>query len=277
MSDEPTAIPSPAPRSAAASLFVATWMALGWLFRLDADRYLVLGVPLTLLFQRFVRRQPVRALWVRDAPPFRIGRKGTLIAMALAVVPLANMAGSAAGRDWVGGLYGAATVAGAVGVAYALRHFRREHLRPLAWCLLITLGLDALQWSLFLGFGLVEVGPVQGGAAARAAIGVVSLLQYLAVVFVLEEVTFRMLDGHLHEADRGRGVPSAVALSAAWGLWHLPIGPDLTWETVGILLAVHVPYGVALSLFWRKTGNLMIPGLCHALGDSIRNAIIAGG
>ena len=51
----------------------------------------------------------------------------------------------------------------------------------------------------------------------------------------------------------------------------------MTWQTVGLLLYVHVPYGVCLSLFWRKTGNLVIPSLCHSLGDAIRNGIMAGG
>ena len=47
--------------------------------------------------------------------------------------------------------------------------------------------------------------------------GVFSLLQYMAVVFAIEEVTFRMLDSHLHEADLGRGVLSAVFISAVRG------------------------------------------------------------
>lgn len=46
--------------------------------------------------------------------------------------------------------------------------------------------------------------------------------------------------------------------------------------TVGILMYVHLPYGVVVSLFWRKTGNLVIAGLCHALGDAIQNGLIAG-
>ena len=131
--------------------------------------------------------------------------------------------------------------------------------------MLITLALDALQWTLFLGFGLVELRPVEGGVPARVGLGVLSLLQYVAALFVLEEVTFRMLDTHLHEADRGRGLGSAVFVSAAWGLWHLPIAGELTWQAVGLLLYVHVPYGVCLSVFWRRTGNLLIPVLCHAL------------
>jgi membrane protease YdiL (CAAX protease family) len=166
---------------------------------------------------------------------------------------------------------------GAFGAAYALRHFRREHFVPLAWCLLITLTLDVIQWGAFLGLGVVKMSPAENGIAGRVAVGVFSFLQYMAVLFVVEEVTFRMLDSHLHDKEKGRGVLSAVLVSAAWGLWHLPIVDALTWETVGALLCVHVPYGVCLSLFWRKTGNLVVPGLCHALGDSIRNAIMLSG
>ena len=32
-----------------------------------------IGVPLTGIFQWFVRRQPISALWVREAPAFRLG------------------------------------------------------------------------------------------------------------------------------------------------------------------------------------------------------------
>jgi membrane protease YdiL (CAAX protease family) len=258
-------------------LFLVAWMAAGWLLRLDPNLYLVFGVPLTVLFQWLVRRQPIRALWVREAPPLRLGWKGIVIALALAIVSLASFVGSAVEHEWGGVLHSLCSVAGTVGAAYALRQFRREHLRPLLWCLLITLGLDAIQWSLFLGFGLVAIRPIDGGVPERVVVALLSLLQYVAVLFAVEEVTFRMLDGHLHEADLGRGVLSAVLISAVWGLWHLPIVPELTWGTVGVLLYVHVPYGVTLSLFWRRTGNLVIPVLCHALGDAIRNAIMAGG
>jgi membrane protease YdiL (CAAX protease family) len=175
-------------------------------------------------------------------------------------------------HEWVLCLFLVCSIVGAVGAAYALLHFRREYLHLLAWCLGITFALDVVQWSVFIGSGLIEVSPV--GPARRVAVGVLSLLQYMAVMFVIEEVTFRMLDSHLHDVDKQRGVLSAVFISAAWGLWHLPISEELTWEAVGILLYVHVPYGVCLSLFWRKTGNLVVPGLCHALGDAIRNALM---
>ena len=50
----------------------------------------------------------------------------------------------------------------------------------------------------------------------------------------------------------------------------------MTWQGLGLLMYVHVPFGVCLLLFWRKTGNLVVPGLWHALGDAIRNALLAG-
>ena len=54
-------------------LFVALWMALGWIFHLDTNSYLLIWVPLVVLFQRFVRQRPLRQLWVRDAAAFRLG------------------------------------------------------------------------------------------------------------------------------------------------------------------------------------------------------------
>lgn len=263
-------------RALAVSLFLAGWMACGWLLRLDGTAYLVLGVPLTVGFQRYVRRQPLRALWVREVPPFRLRGWGMALAAVLAVLPLLGLAGSAVDRDGAAALYSLLGLVGAVGAAYSLRHLRREHLRPLAMCLLITSALDTVQWLIFLSLGVVEMGPVEGGLPGRAVIGVASLLQLLAVVFVMEEVSFRMLDTHVFEAAGRPGVVSAVLISAAWGLWHLPIMDEpVTWTTIPLLLYVHVPYGVCLSLYWRKTGNLFVPGLCHALGDAVREAIAA--
>jgi len=51
-----------------APLFIALWMALGWTLKLDPNQYLLLGTPLTVIFQLFVNRRPLRAMWVRNAP-----------------------------------------------------------------------------------------------------------------------------------------------------------------------------------------------------------------
>jgi len=277
METEPRAA-GPLSRYAVVILFVGCWMAYGWIFRPSPQAYLLLGVPLTLLFQWFVRRRPMRALWVRSAPPFRLGWKGITIAALLAVLPAVSAVGELAEDEisWAAVAANAVACLGAVAAAYAIVHFKTKHLRPLAICLLITTTLDAIQWAIFLGTGTLEMKPIEGGFAARLAILCYSLLSYVAITFVIEEVSFRMLDDHLHQEKPGRGLTSAVLLSAIWGLWHLPLTDELSWPVIGLLLYVHVPYGIVLSLFWRRTGNLLIPGLAHSLGDAIRNAIVAG-
>src|SRR5438132_4577502 len=126
MASEPVIAANPW-RYAAVLGLVAFWMACGWLLRLEINAYVILGVPLTLLFQWAVRRRPLRALWVRDAPPFRLGWKGVVLAAALAIVPFAGLVGSAFQRDGIGCLFSLCSVDGEVGSGYALRHFRRGH------------------------------------------------------------------------------------------------------------------------------------------------------
>ncbi len=260
---------------AAVSGFVLAWMVLGWLLKLDPNAYLLLGVPLTILFQSLLRRRPLKSLWVRESPRFQLGKAGVALAIAFSLIPLLSLAGAVEERDLVGVLFSLCSVVGAFGAAYALRMLRREQLLPLALCLLITTLLDAVQWSLFLGVGLIETTPPEGGMPERVIIGLISFFQYIAVVFVMEEVAFRMLDSHLQEPSPRWDVWSALGLSVAWAVWHVPIDDELTWVSIGLLLYVHVPYGLCLSYFWRKTGNLMVPGLSHAFGDAIRNAILA--
>src|SRR3974390_3519767 len=66
---------------------VALWIALGIAFHLGANAYLLLGIALTAGFQWGVRRQPMRALWARDAPPFRLGMTGWGLSCILAAYP----------------------------------------------------------------------------------------------------------------------------------------------------------------------------------------------
>src|SRR5205085_11668417 len=129
--------------------------------------YLRLGVPITLLFQLFVRRLPIRALWVQGAPAFRLGWKGTVIAVALALLPLSESSTELVKGDWTGAAYGLCGIAGAVAAAYSLRHFHRESLRPLALCLVTGLVFDVILWIVVLSQGYIEVREVEGGLAER--------------------------------------------------------------------------------------------------------------
>jgi hypothetical protein len=48
--------------------FVGVWIAAGLLLDMSAQAYLLLGIPLTAGFQLFVRKRPIKDLWVRGGP-----------------------------------------------------------------------------------------------------------------------------------------------------------------------------------------------------------------
>src|SRR5262249_11109207 len=119
----------------------------------------------------------------------------------------------------------------------------------------------------------------KGRPAPRPLVGLQYLFLYFAVVFVLEEVSFRgMLDTHIYKpGDRFR-LTAAILVSCLWGVWHLPVVPR---QDAGIiaalgLMAVHCPTGIFLSLYWRRSGNLAVPAFTHAFIDAVRNALVGG-
>jgi membrane protease YdiL (CAAX protease family) len=63
---------------------------------------------------------------------------------------------------------------------------------------------------------------------------------------------------------------------ALWGLWHYPIeGEGNSLVAVGQLLLLPIPLGVILSLGWRTSGDVLVPGISHALMDAVRNALFS--
>ena len=110
-------------------LFVALWIGIGLRFRLDADAYLLLGVPLTAFFQLAIRRKPIRALWVRSTPAVCGDRRMLIALSGLLVVPcigLLHTLRSPSGIDWIRAGWFASAVVGASAAAYSLRNFTRE-------------------------------------------------------------------------------------------------------------------------------------------------------
>lgn len=103
----------------------------------------------------------------------------------------------------------------------------------------------------------------------------ISLLTYLPVVFVMEEVLFRgLIDTYLHGSTPGGDRESALYGSALWGLWHLPVAfLALGVLTIPYLVIVHTTIGYFMVTAWRRTGNLAAPGVAHAVIDALRNAI----
>lgn len=247
--------------------FVAVWVALGWVLHLETNAYLLLGVPLTIGFQRFVRGEPIRAMWVREAPP--MGRLWIVPAAMFAVLPMISMGAAVLYHEWIIGGWMLAAVVGSAGAGYALVHLRRSAVRPFVMCQL-TAGL--------MGIGLA----IAARAAAQVELpplpmtGLHDFVLYLPVCFALEEVSFRgALDAHLHRPGERFGLVSALLGSVLWGLWHLPTFPaDARGVDVVIgLVMVHALIGVPLAIAWRRSGNLAVPAFTHAMIDAVRNAL----
>jgi len=252
---------------------VLLWIAAGFILHLDANSYLLLGIPLTAAFQWGVRRQSLRALWVRDAVPFRLGATGWAIALAIAAYPcyrlVQNLNQKAYGVETA---WYVAAVAGAFAAAYALRNFHRAIITDL-WQCLATAGVIGI---FFMVLNAVMAGAQRSSFMDRLVTGFTSLLLYIPVTFALEEVTFRgAFDAHVHHPGESHEYHTAFFVSALWGLWHTPlaIGQKPLPALIIGLVGVHCAIGVPLSLFWRRSGNLFVTSFTHAFVDAVRNAL----
>lgn len=259
--------------------FVALWVAAGEVLDMSANVYLLSGIPLTAGFQLLVRKRPIKDLWVRGGPGFSLGTVSLRLAIPLAIVPFFHLVVSLLKGQGLGSVaYALAAIVGAGAAAYALGQFRRETWRYLGLCIAtasligILLTIDA-AW-----YNASAVHPTGLHLRPNVLFGIDSLLLYIPAMFVIEEVAFRgALDSHVRHPGGQRGaastiygIASALFVSVLWGLWHHPILPN---ATVLQLLVMQVAMGPFLSLFWRKSGNLMVPGFAHALNDSVRNAL----
>ncbi len=255
--------------------FVAIWMAAGYLLSLGANAYLLLGVPLTLAFQAYVRRRPLRELFATGTTRLHLGTRGLAVGAALAVVPGYHAARAASSGDLALLGWYLAAVAGAFCAAFALRADSvRAALRSAA--LPIVLGAGGM--ALVLGtLHLVSGAPL----APRTLLTIATFTAlYFPATFLLEEVAFRgALDAHVHHEGEARGWQSAILVSALWGIWHLPVSSGLPLPLpllIAELVTVHVLIGVPLSFAWRRTRNLAGPAFAHAVIDAVRNALILG-
>jgi len=243
-------------------VFVGVWMTLGFALRLDENAYLLAGVPLTAAFQLLVARRPLRALWLREPAGARRGLGWALVALALAAWPAVSLVRFALVHQFEEVLWCAAAIAGAAAAALALCNRRAGFGREVLLCL-ATAGAVGVFFVL-----------TAARHAPSLAVGVSSLLLYFPVCFVLEEVTFRgALDTHLEPAGRCNW-ETAVLVGALWGAWHLPTVPGPKLHALPGLLLVQIAVGVPLSLFWRRSGNLAVPALTHAVIDAVRNAFL---
>ncbi len=257
-----------------AAAFTAVWIALGLVLEMDPRIYLLTGVPLVIVFQLGVRGRPLRDLWVRDGTPFRLDRLGKRVAVLLLCYPLIALGVTVFQRDWLTALTIACCVPGGLAAAYAMRRLHVFGWSP-------ALRAAVLAAAIGLCWMVVVITPqISADAVPLAMIGrgLHSLLLYIPVCFVLEEVAFRgAVDAHGHHPRERWGLLTAVYVSVLWALWHLPlVGSEPMAELILGLLLVHVTIGVPLSYAWRRAGNLTLPAVVHAVVDAVRDALSAG-
>ena len=262
-------------------VFVALWMALGWIFHLDANSYLLIGVPLVVLFQRFIRQRPLRQLWVRDAAAFRLGLVGIAIAVLLILAPGYDLIFVAIPKKWwIVALWLLCALAGAVFAAFAITHQRASAARRALPSVIsaVLMGMAIMAAYAFASYHDVGV------PLSKLSLLLKQFLLYFTVTFVLEDVAFRgALDSHIYQPptdgqQRGRSAwLSAIFVSVLWGIWHLPLlptgGAAAFAAAIPVLIIVHTLTGVPLSFCWRASGTLVLPAAAHALIDSYRNCV----
>jgi Type II CAAX prenyl endopeptidase Rce1-like len=262
-------------RLCVASAVVGIWMALGWLLHLDANSYLLVGVPLLVLFQLFVARRPLTELWLKKTGPEFFSWRGLLAAIPFLLFPAWDLATSWKIAALPIRLWLIAAIVGAIPLGATLVRARLQTWNSLLYCLL-TAGI--LGSALMV---LTSMAIHHGHHPPRNAwqIGARSFLLYLPVCFVIEEVFFRGgIDSYVQRDGDRFGWLTAIAVSCLWGWWHMPIFPAKSAiEIVG--LAISCPLitcvtGIPFSLFWRRSGSLLVTATVHALVDAIRNAIM---
>lgn len=282
-------------RSAA---FVALWMALGAGFRiarshgvrmLDENAYLVVGVPLTIAWQLAVRRRSPLELWVdrwanRGKSSVARIAMGVVFALLAAIVPVrslvkgwSEMRGEPQMIAW-----SLCAILGAAGVGYAVSKLHAADAKSLFGCLGTAgvVGCGQMIFFTVLRMKMMhEAAPHLGMHALRVA--GTSFALYLPICFLLEEVTFRgLVDADVRDGRPIEGIAMAAFSSVLWGLWHVPIAPvhkPIEFLSVSIVYpVVHVLIGIPLALWYRRSGNLLVPALTHAFIDAIRNALLAG-
>jgi membrane protease YdiL (CAAX protease family) len=249
---------------------MVVYISLGFLLRLEAPSYLLLGIPLTLIFQLFIVRQPLHKLWCRDGEKFHLNKFGWIITLCFIAFPIYKII-ELATQDKLTlinlGYYSAAML-GAFGAGYCYSNFTKKTAKDFLLCFgIIVVVRISLYFFPFI-IGNHEFNP-------DYIRGIKSLLTYIPVAFVVEEVVFRgMLDTYIHQSKTTTGLWPALFISCMWGLWHLPLSLDSKtsiWFVVLPSMIISL-WGIVLSIFWRRTGNLAVPGFPHAFADAVRDS-----
>jgi hypothetical protein len=268
-------------------LVVAVWCLLGFLLHLSIAEYQLLGIPILLIFQLGIHRQPLRTLWVRAGPPLRLDVWFIMLWILFSLFPAYAVIREIIQMQLANAAEYSMAIVGAFGMAYALRAMQARTWLQLGLCVL-TVGIIGLlpQFLSLILPHIVHIHTPHPVATAQPTLlqGVEIAAEWFLIApvgFVVEEVFFRgALDTYLHRGEKGIGWLSAIFVSALWGVWHLP-GQTLTSgnfisAVVGTVLP-SILVGVPLSFWWRKSGNLVVNNTAHALLDAVRNGLAGSG
>jgi membrane protease YdiL (CAAX protease family) len=254
---------------------VCGWIALGWIFNLGPINYLLIGIPLLAIFQLGIARRPLSELWIRPAAPAPFPWWGYLVAAAFMVVPVVKLIRLPGNMPWNIQVWYGCAMLGAIPLAFTITRFSSATLRSLLLCLATggVLGVMKMLGGAWLTHHLT------GLTAGRTWFGTQQFLLLLPVCFVVEEVFFRGgLDSYLHQPGDRLPWLSAAFLSSLWGWWHLPVsgihGILPFMMALLTLPLLHLVTGIPYSLFWRRSGSLLVPATTHALVDAVRNMFL---
>jgi len=65
-------------------------------------------------------------------------------------------------------------------------------------------------------------------------------------------------------------------VSLLWGVWHLPLVVAVSgFSQLPVILGFHLILGLLLTFPLRRSANLAVPGITHALIDAIRDGLAA--
>lgn len=277
------ALPSRPVRFLIVFAVVVAWWLLGSALHLTIPEYLLLGVPILIGFQLWVQREPLYRLWVRSGPPPRLDRWLVVLWILFSLFPAYAAARELMRMQLATAAEYSVAILGAFGLAYALRSMQARTWGYLGLCVLTITILGVLPTLLSVLLPHVihihSPHPVTAGHPSllqSAEIGAQWFL-LMPVGFVVEEVFFRgAMDTFLHRGEAGTGWLSAVFVSALWGLWHVSLGAHLLSQIVSDV-AAQIIIGVPLSLWWRKSGNLVVNDSAHAVLEAVRNAVAGAG
>lgn len=259
-------------RYAIVVLFVALYITFGYIFDLNAQEYVLLGIPLTVFFQLFIAKQALHKLWVRGEEKFSLSPAACVIALGFTILPAYKIIHSFQEDTFTFVSLGCnlSTILGAVAAGFAFTRLNKKTTKQLFACLGIVLLIKGISFAIIL----IWVKPGEHPDYIR---GITSLLTYIPIAFIVEEVVFRgMLDSYIHTPQNKIGILSVIFISVLWALWHLPLSTSN--ESIPFIVIASVIntgiWGIPLSIFWRRSGNLAVPAFSHAFIDAIRDALM---